>query len=182
MTLDELTVFYGSKAAVKDVSIAIRQGEVLALIGPSGCGKTTLLRTLNRLTELTPTARRDGTIALDGRDIDLLEVTELRRRVAMVFQQPNPFPMSIFDNVAYALREQASRRSSAPASTTRFAMTSTAPRCVCRAASSSGCASPAPSPRVPRCCSWTSRARPWTRARPRSSRSSSATCARSWRS
>ena len=110
MTLDELTVFYGSKAAVKDVSIAIRQGEVLALIGPSGCGKTTLLRTLNRLTELTPTARRDGTIALDGRDIDLLEVTELRRRVAMVFQQPNPFPMSIFDNVAYALREQAMKR------------------------------------------------------------------------
>jgi phosphate transport system ATP-binding protein len=110
MTLDELSVFYGSKAAVKDVSIAIRQGEVLALIGPSGCGKTTLLRTLNRLTELTPTARRDGTIALDGRDIDMLEVTELRRRVAMVFQQPNPFPMSIFDNVAYALREQAMKR------------------------------------------------------------------------
>jgi phosphate transport system ATP-binding protein len=110
MTLDELSVFYGPKAAVKDVSIAIRQGEVLALIGPSGCGKTTLLRTLNRLTELTPTARRDGTIALDGRDIDMLEVTELRRRVAMVFQQPNPFPMSIFDNVAYALREQAMKR------------------------------------------------------------------------
>ena len=83
---------------------------MLALIGPSGCGKTTLLRTLNRLTELTPTARRDGTIALDGRDIDTLEVTELRRRVAMVFQQPNPFPMSIFDNVAYALREQAMKR------------------------------------------------------------------------
>jgi phosphate transport system ATP-binding protein len=110
MTLDALSVFYGQKAAVKDVSIAIRQGEVLALIGPSGCGKTTLLRTLNRLTELTATASRDGTISLDGRDIDTLEVTELRRRVAMVFQQPNPFPMSIFDNVAYALREQAMRR------------------------------------------------------------------------
>ena len=110
MTLDALSVFYGPKAAVKDVSIGIRQGEVLALIGPSGCGKTTLLRTLNRLTELTATARRDGTIALDGRDIDTLEVTELRRRVAMVFQQPNPFPMSIFDNVAYALREQAMKR------------------------------------------------------------------------
>jgi phosphate transport system ATP-binding protein len=110
MTLDALSVFYGSKAAVKDVSIAIRQGEVLALIGPSGCGKTTLLRTLNRLTELTPTARREGRILLDGQDVDELEVTELRRRVAMVFQQPNPFPMSIFDNVAYALREQARRR------------------------------------------------------------------------
>src|SRR4051794_19302968 len=110
MTLDSLSVFYGTKPAVKDVSLPIRQGEVLALIGPSGCGKTTLLRTLNRLTELTATARRDGSIALDGQDIDTLEVTELRRRVAMVFQQPNPFPMSIFDNVAYALREQALKR------------------------------------------------------------------------
>jgi len=110
MTLDELSVFYGTKQAVKQISLPIRQGEVLALIGPSGCGKTTLLRTLNRLTELTATARRDGTIALDGEDIDQLEVTELRRRVAMVFQQPNPFPMSIFDNVAYALREQAMKR------------------------------------------------------------------------
>jgi phosphate transport system ATP-binding protein len=110
MTLTDLSVYYGTKAAVKEVSLPIRQGEVLALIGPSGCGKTTLLRTLNRLTELTPSARRDGTIALDGQDIDLLEVTELRRRVAMVFQQPNPFPMSIFDNVAYALREQSRKR------------------------------------------------------------------------
>jgi phosphate transport system ATP-binding protein len=110
MTLTDLTVAYGGKPAVKDVSLPIRQGEVLALIGPSGCGKTTLLRTLNRLTELTATATRDGTIALDGQDIDSLEVTELRRRVAMVFQQPNPFPMSIFDNVAYALREQAMKR------------------------------------------------------------------------
>jgi phosphate transport system ATP-binding protein len=110
MTLTDLSVFYGAKAAVKEVSLPIRQGEVLALIGPSGCGKTTLLRTLNRLTELTPSARRGGTIALDGQDIDQLEVTDLRRRVAMVFQQPNPFPMSIFDNVAYALREQAMKR------------------------------------------------------------------------
>ena len=110
MTLDRLSVFYGEKHAVKEVSLPIRQGEVLALIGPSGCGKTTLLRTLNRLTELTPTARREGRILLDGQDVDELEVTTLRRRVSMVFQQPNPFPMSIFDNVAYALREQAMRR------------------------------------------------------------------------
>jgi phosphate transport system ATP-binding protein len=110
MTLEALSVFYGAKEAVKAVSLPIRQGEVLALIGPSGCGKTTLLRTLNRLTELTPTARREGYIALDGQDIDAFEVTDLRRRVAMVFQQPNPFPMSIFDNVAYALREQAMKR------------------------------------------------------------------------
>jgi phosphate transport system ATP-binding protein len=110
MTLDGLSVFYGRKQAVRDVSLPIHQGEVLALIGPSGCGKTTLLRTLNRLTELTPTARREGRILLDGQDVDELEVTALRRRVSMVFQQPNPFPMSIFDNVAYALREQAMRR------------------------------------------------------------------------
>jgi phosphate transport system ATP-binding protein len=110
MGLDALSVFYGTNEAVKSVSLSIRMGEVLALIGPSGCGKTTLLRTLNRLTELTPGARRQGRIALDGQDIDELEATTLRRRVSMVFQQPNPFPMSIFDNVAYALREQARKR------------------------------------------------------------------------
>jgi phosphate transport system ATP-binding protein len=99
-------------AAVKDVSLSIRQGEVLALIGPSGCGKTTLLRTLNRLTELTPGARREGHVLLDEEDTDTMEVTALRRRVSMVFQQPNPFPMSVFDNVAYAMREQGRKRPS----------------------------------------------------------------------
>jgi phosphate transport system ATP-binding protein len=108
--LQALSVFYGDNEAVKQVSLSIRLGEVLALIGPSGCGKTTLLRTLNRLTELTPGASRGGTILLDGTDVDDLEVTTLRRRVSMVFQQPNPFPMSIFDNVAYALREQSRKR------------------------------------------------------------------------
>src|SRR3954453_16684953 len=88
----------------------IRQGEVLARIGPSGCGKTTLLRSLNRLTELTRTASLRGQITLDGTDITTIEPTYLRRRVSMVFQQPNPFPMSVFDNIAYVLREQGSRR------------------------------------------------------------------------
>ncbi len=110
MTLEDLTVAYSGKEAVKRVSLPIHQGEVLALIGPSGCGKTTLLRTLNRLTELTATATRSGRILLDGQDIDHLEITQLRRKVSMVFQQPNPFPMSIFDNVAYAIREQSTRR------------------------------------------------------------------------
>jgi phosphate transport system ATP-binding protein len=110
MRTDELSVSYDQKAAVSAVTLPVRQGEVLGLIGPSGCGKTTLLRSLNRLTELTPTARRGGQIKLDGDDIDAIEVTSLRRRVSMVFQQPNPFPMSVFDNVAYALRQQGSRR------------------------------------------------------------------------
>ncbi|MBJ7330322.1 MAG: phosphate ABC transporter ATP-binding protein [Solirubrobacteraceae bacterium] len=110
MAVEDLSIAYGPKLAVKDVSLPIRQGEVLALIGPSGCGKTTLLRSLNRLTELTKTASLKGEITLDGDDITALEPTMLRRRVTMVFQQPNPFPMSVFDNVAYVLREQASRR------------------------------------------------------------------------
>ena len=112
MTLDELGVAYAGKPAVKAVSLPVRQGEVLGLIGPSGCGKTTLLRSLNRLVDQTPTASRSGTIYLDDQDVDLLDVTELRRQVGMVFQQPNPFPMSVFDNVAYGLRERGSRRPS----------------------------------------------------------------------
>jgi phosphate transport system ATP-binding protein len=110
MRTDALTIAYGDKVAVNDVSLPVFGGEVLALIGPSGCGKTTLLRSLNRLVELTPGAARGGKIALDDDDVDGIEVTSLRRRISMVFQQPNPFPMSIFDNVAYALREQGSRR------------------------------------------------------------------------
>jgi phosphate transport system ATP-binding protein len=110
LRLEDVSIDYGEKQAVKSVSLSIHQGEVLALIGPSGCGKTTLLRTLNRLTELTPNASRAGHIRLDGEDIHELPDTTLRSRVAMVFQQPNPFPMSIFDNVAFALREQSRRR------------------------------------------------------------------------
>jgi phosphate transport system ATP-binding protein len=114
MEVQELSVNYGSKPAVKSVSLPVRQGEVLALIGPSGCGKTTLLRSLNRLTELTRTASLSGLITLDGLDIQAMDPTLLRRRVTMVFQQPNPFPMSVFDNVAYVLREQAARRPRRP--------------------------------------------------------------------
>lgn len=110
LRLEDVSIGYRAKMAVKSVSLSIHQGEVLALIGPSGCGKTTLLRTLNRLTELTPSATRAGRVLLDGEDIHELADTTLRARVAMVFQQPNPFPMSIFDNVAFALREQARKR------------------------------------------------------------------------
>jgi phosphate transport system ATP-binding protein len=110
MQVEDVSIAYGRKLAVDRVSLPIRQGEVLALIGPSGCGKTTLLRSLNRLTELTSTASFKGEITIDGADIARLEPTALRRRVTMVFQQPNPFPMSVFDNIAYVLREQAARR------------------------------------------------------------------------
>ena len=110
MEIDDVSVSYAEREAVKSVSMPVRQGEVLALIGPSGCGKTTLLRSLNRLTELTRTATLSGRILLDDVDVRLIEPTLLRRRVTMVFQQPNPFPMSVFDNIAYVLREQGSRR------------------------------------------------------------------------
>jgi phosphate transport system ATP-binding protein len=110
MAVEDVSISYGLKPAVKSVSLPVRQGEVLALIGPSGCGKTTLLRSLNRLTELTRGASLQGRITLDGVDITTIEPTLLRRRVTMVFQQPNPFPMSVFDNIAYVLREMGSRR------------------------------------------------------------------------
>jgi phosphate transport system ATP-binding protein len=101
-----LTVRYGKKAAVKGVSIALLERQVTALIGPSGCGKSTFLRSLNRMNELIPGASHDGEILLDGRNVyeRHLDAVELRRRVGMVFQRSNPFPKSIFENVAYGLR------------------------------------------------------------------------------
>jgi phosphate transport system ATP-binding protein len=106
MRIESVSLAYGDRWVVRDVTLPVRQGEVLALIGASGSGKTTLLRSLNRLTEITTGASRAGRITLDGQEIEQLEVTDLRRRISMVFQQPNPFPMSIFENVAYALREE----------------------------------------------------------------------------
>jgi phosphate transport system ATP-binding protein len=110
MRIESVSLAYGENWVVSDVSLPVRQGEVLALIGASGSGKTTLLRSLNRLTEITAGAARAGRITLEGEEIHELEVNDLRRRVSMVFQQPNPFPMSIFDNVAYALAEQRAAR------------------------------------------------------------------------
>ena len=106
MRVERVSLAYGERWVVREVTLPVRQGEVLALIGASGSGKTTLLRSLNRLTEVTAGASRAGRITLDGQEIGELEVTALRRRVSMVFQQPNPFPMSVFENVAYALREE----------------------------------------------------------------------------
>ena len=102
----DVSVFYGEKQALKDVSIDIFDDRVTAFIGPSGCGKSTFLRCLNRMNDTIPTARVTGDIELDGEDIysPRMDVVQLRARVGMVFQKPNPFPKSIFENVAYGPR------------------------------------------------------------------------------
>ncbi len=100
--------FYGTKQALYDISIPVREHQVTALIGPSGCGKTTFLRTLNRMNDLIPNTRTEGEAMLDGDNIyaRTVDVVLLRQRVGMVFQRPNPFPKSIFENVAYGLHVQ----------------------------------------------------------------------------
>src|SRR5258708_1402466 len=100
--------FYGPKQALYDVSLPLRERQVTALIGPSGCGKSTFLRTLNRMNDLIPRTRTEGEAMLDGENIydKAVDVVSLRQRVGMVFQRPNPFPQSIFENVAYGLRIQ----------------------------------------------------------------------------
>jgi phosphate transport system ATP-binding protein len=104
MTISKLNFFYGSKQILFDVNLGIADKRVTALIGPSGCGKSTLLRVLNRMHETVATSRLDGEVLLDQQNILAQDVTALRRRVGMVFQRPNPFPKSIFDNVAYGPR------------------------------------------------------------------------------
>jgi len=109
MTISKVNFFYGSKQTLFDVSMGIATNKVTSLIGPSGCGKSTLLRTLNRMYEIVRGARLEGEILLDGQNILTQDVTSYRRRVGMVFQRPNPFPKSIFDNVAYGLRINGSK-------------------------------------------------------------------------
>ena len=103
MTMRNVNVFYADKQAIFDVSLDIEKNEVIAMIGPSGCGKSTFLRTLNRMNDTVDGCRVDGDIFMDGDDLyaPKLDVVELRARVGMVFQKPNPFPKSIYDNVAY---------------------------------------------------------------------------------
>jgi phosphate transport system ATP-binding protein len=110
MTISNVNFFYGSKQALFDVSLGIATNRVTALIGPSGCGKSTLLRTLNRMSETVRNARLEGEILLDGQSIFAQDVTQLRSRVGMVFQRPNPFPKSIYDNVAYGPRINGTNR------------------------------------------------------------------------
>ena len=103
MSMRNVNVFYGDKQAIHDVSVDIAKNEVIAMIGPSGCGKSTFLRTLNRMNDTVDTCKVSGNIQLDSDDIYQkdLDVVELRARVGMVFQKPNPFPKSIFENIAY---------------------------------------------------------------------------------
>ena len=109
--IDGLNVRYGDYPALRNVSLRIPAQRITALIGPSGCGKSTLLKTLNRMNDLVENCRVQGSVRLDGRDIfDGMDVNRLRRRVGMVFQRPAPFPMSIYDNVAYGPRTHGIRR------------------------------------------------------------------------
>ena len=106
MTARNVNVFYGEKQAINNVSIDVDMENVTAFIGPSGCGKSTFLRTLNRMNDTVASARVDGEITLDGEDIyaSTMDVVQLRARVGMVFQKPNPFPKSIYENIAYGPR------------------------------------------------------------------------------
>lgn len=114
MTVENLDLFYGDFKALKNINITFSENEITALIGPSGCGKSTLLKSLNRMNDLVEGCRVNGKIRLDGEDIYArMDVNLLRKRVGMVFQKPNPFPMSIYDNIAFAPRTHGIRSKAA---------------------------------------------------------------------
>ena len=106
ITTNDLGLWYGKTQALRDINISVPEGSITALIGPSGCGKSTFLKTLNRMNDLVPDVRITGSVKYRGKDIFApgTDVNELRRQIGMVFQKPNPFPMSIYDNIAYGPR------------------------------------------------------------------------------
>ena len=106
ITTNDLCLWYGKTQALRDINISVQEGSITALIGPSGCGKSTFLKTLNRMNDLVPDVRITGSVKYRGKDIFApgTDVNELRRQIGMVFQKPNPFPMSIYDNSAYGPR------------------------------------------------------------------------------
>lgn len=106
ITTNDLCLWYGKTQALRDINISVPEGSITALIGPSGCGKSTFLKTLNRTNDLVPDVRITGSVKYRGKDIFApgTDVNELRRQIGMVFQKPNPFPMSIYDNIAYGPR------------------------------------------------------------------------------
>ena len=111
ITTNDLCLWYGKTQALRDINISVPEGSITALIGPSGCGKSTFLKTLNRMNDLVPDVRITGSVKYRGKDIFApgTDVNELRRQIGMVFQKPNPFPMSIYDNIAYGPRTQGIR-------------------------------------------------------------------------
>ncbi len=109
MRTENYNLYYGDFQALKDISVDIPENQVTAIIGPSGCGKSTFLRSFNRMNELIPSVRTTGRVLLDGSNIFNLDVVELRKKIGMVFQRPNPFPKPIFDNVAYGPRIHGTR-------------------------------------------------------------------------
>ncbi len=114
LAINRLNLYYGDFHALHDVSMDIEEKSVTAFIGPSGCGKSTLLKTLNRMNDLIPSCRVTGEVTLDGEDIyGGMDVNQLRKRVGMVFQKPNPFPMSVWENVAYGPRAHGVRKKAA---------------------------------------------------------------------
>lgn len=106
ISVENLNLYYGAHQALKNINMNIEKGKITAFIGPSGCGKSTFLKTLNRMNDLIENVKIDGKVLLDGEDIysPKVDTTLLRKKVGMVFQQPNPFPMSIYDNIAYGPR------------------------------------------------------------------------------
>src|SRR5215218_1751239 len=104
--VDDVSVFYGDKRAIRNVTLDLHQREITALIGPSGCGKSTFIRCLNRMNDLIPSARVEGRIGYHGQDLydDAIDPVQVRKRIGMVFQKPNPFPKSIYENIAFGPR------------------------------------------------------------------------------
>jgi phosphate transport system ATP-binding protein len=162
--VNDLNFYYGNFHAIKSVSMDIPTNKVTAFIGPSGCGKSTLLRTFNRLYELYPGQHADGEIHLDGENIldKKHDVTMLRTKVGMVFQKPTPFPMSIYDNIAFGVRLYEALGRNAMDERVEWALT--------KAASSNGCALRAASRSNPKSCCSMNRVQRSIRFRPRTSK------------
>ena len=170
LKIENLDLYYEKFHALKDINLSIPRNRIAAFIGPSGCGKSTLLKTLNRMNDLVPGCRVTGKVLLDGTDVLTpdTDVNLLRKRVGMVFQKPNPFPMSVYDNIAYGPRThgihgrarldelvEQSLRQAAIWDELKDRLQKSA--MALSGGSSSGCASRAPWPFSPRCCLWTRR-------------------------
>ena len=173
ISVRNLNFYYGKFHALKDINLDIPEKQVTAFIGPSGCGKSTLLRIFNRMYELYPEQRAEGDIRLDGDNLldKKKDVALLRAKVGMVFQKPTPFPMSIYDNIAFGVRLFESLGKSDMDDRVEWALKKAAlwdevknklarAEQACLAGSNSGCASHAGSPSGPKYCSWTSPVRP----------------------